>query len=95
MPDSPERTALYRYFDANEGLLYIGISIDPDGRLKVHRDNHAPWVNEVSRRAVEWHGSRPLALKAEAEAIKGAMPWGPIANCRVLGRRPRDVASVQ
>lgn len=74
MPDSPERTALYRYFDANEGLLYIGISIDPDGRLKVHRDNHAPWVNEVSRRAVEWHGSRPLALKAEAEAIKAERP---------------------
>jgi predicted GIY-YIG superfamily endonuclease len=74
MPVPSERTALYRYFDANGDLLYIGISIDPDGRLKAHRHGHAPWVGEVARRAIEWRDSRPLALKAEEEAIRAERP---------------------
>lgn len=74
MPESPERTALYRYFDATNELLYIGISIDPDGRLRAHRDNHEPWVPVIASRTVEWLDSRPLALKAEEEAIKAERP---------------------
>jgi predicted GIY-YIG superfamily endonuclease len=74
MPETPERTALYRYFDANDELLYVGISIDPDGRLKAHRDNHEPWVGEATKRTDEWHDSRSLALRAEAEVIKAERP---------------------
>lgn len=74
MPETPERTALYRYFDANDKLLYIGISIDPDSRLRAHRDNHEPWVPAVASRTVEWLDSRPLALKAEEDAIKAERP---------------------
>lgn len=68
------RTALYRYFDSNGELLYIGVSIDPDGRLKAHRDNREPWVGAAVRRTVEWHDSRPLALAAEEDAIKAECP---------------------
>jgi hypothetical protein len=73
-PKTPERTALYRYFDVNGDLLYIGISINPDGRLQAHRDNHEPWVPAVASRTIEWLDSRPLALKAEEEAIKAERP---------------------
>lgn len=69
-----ERTALYRYFDADDDLLYIGISIDPDGRLKAHRHGHAPWVGAAARRTIEWHDSRTLALKAEEVAVKTERP---------------------
>lgn len=98
MPVPAERTALYRYFNADGDLLYIGISIDPDGRLKAHRDNHEPWVSEAARRSVEWHDTRADALKAEEEAIKAERPrfngkhnyndapFDPAAWPRVTGR---------
>ena len=74
MLEPPQRAALYRYFDTNDLLLYIGISVDPDARLKAHRANREPWVGAAVRRTVEWHESRPLALKAEEEAIKAECP---------------------
>jgi predicted GIY-YIG superfamily endonuclease len=76
MPESPERTALYRYFAADDELLYIGISADPEERWKVHKwgPNRMSWIRQVTRRAVEWHESRPAALKAEEEAIRSERP---------------------
>lgn len=71
-----ERTALYRYFDANGDLLYIGISNDPDFRWKAHlyESRRGDWPKEAVRRTVEWHDSRPLALAAEEGAIKAERP---------------------
>lgn len=69
-----ERTALYRHFDANGNLLYIGISKDPDGRWMAHRGNREPWVHQAARRTDEWHNSRPEALAAEAKAIRAERP---------------------
>jgi predicted GIY-YIG superfamily endonuclease len=76
MPETAERTALYRYFDANDELLYIGISNDPDFRAKAHLYESRPddWPKKAARRTVEWHDSRPLALKAEEDAIKAERP---------------------
>lgn len=76
MPDSPEPTALYRYFDAADVLLYVGISIDPDERWKAHRygTDRDGWPKEAVRRTVEWRDSRPEALTAEEEAIKTEKP---------------------
>jgi len=76
MPESPERTALYRYFDADDGLLYIGISNDPDFRWKAHLygSDRNGWPSKVARRTVEWFDSRRLALAAEAEAIRTERP---------------------
>ncbi|MGW6016031.1 GntR family transcriptional regulator [Streptomyces sp. NPDC055210] len=76
MPESPRRTALYRYFDAGDNLLYIGISNDPDFRWKAHlheprRDN---WPKLVKRRTIEWHDSREEALAAEEQAIRTERP---------------------
>jgi Bacterial regulatory proteins, gntR family len=74
MPESPQRTAVYRHFDAQGDLLYLGISIDPEVRLKAHRDNHEPWVQAAVRYTVEWHDTRADALKAEADAIRVEHP---------------------
>ncbi|MFF7329698.1 GntR family transcriptional regulator [Streptomyces sp. NPDC008150] len=76
MPESPERTALYRYFDAKDELLYIGISNDPDFRRKAHLHEPRPdnWPSKAVRRTIKWHDSRSLARKAEQEAIRAERP---------------------
>jgi predicted GIY-YIG superfamily endonuclease len=74
MPETPERTALYRHFDVAGNVLYIGVSMDPEGRWMAHRGNQEPWIHQAVRRADEWHDSRPDALAAEAAAIKAERP---------------------
>lgn len=76
MPDSPERTALYRYFDADGELLYIGISNDPDFRWKAHLygSGRNAWPKQAARRTIEWCDARAEALKAEEAAIKAERP---------------------
>jgi hypothetical protein len=59
--------AVYRPWDAEGGLLYIGSAYDPEERCKGHRDK--PWWPEVTRRTEEWKDSRGAAYTAELEAI--------------------------
>lgn len=76
MPDpraKREPTALYRLYSADETLLYIGISADPDRRFKQHRDAK-PWWPQVAQKTIEWHPSRNRALAEEADAIKAEAP---------------------
>lgn len=62
-----EPTALYRLYDANDVLLYLGITWNPDARMELHvLDKH--WIHLVARRTVEWYPTRPTALAAEATA---------------------------
>ncbi|MFH9812521.1 winged helix-turn-helix domain-containing protein [Streptomyces olivaceus] len=76
MPQSSERTALYRYFDAGNSLLYIGISNDPNFRAKAHLYESRPdaWPTRAVRRVDEWYDSRTLALAAEEAAIRTERP---------------------
>lgn len=80
MPDQPtpppERTALYRLYDAEGRLMYIGISANPGERLKAHRYNlgRQEWARLVARQAIEWHPSRSAALEAEEVAIRRERP---------------------
>jgi DNA-binding transcriptional regulator YhcF (GntR family)/predicted GIY-YIG superfamily endonuclease len=69
------RTALYRYYDAADSLLYIGISDDPDRR----RDEHAvtaadTWYPLAVSRRVGWFDTRAEAEGAEKLAIKQEKP---------------------
>lgn len=68
-----ERTALYRLFDADEKLLYIGISRDPKIRWRQHR-RWSAWSTQVAMRVIEWHDSRTAALLAELRAIRTERP---------------------
>ncbi|MET7713769.1 type II toxin-antitoxin system prevent-host-death family antitoxin [Streptomyces sp. NPDC005407] len=68
-----ERTAIYRFYDTNDALLYVGITAD----LEVRWDNHSrkkPWWPLVARRHVVWRDSRNEALADESRAISEEKP---------------------
>ena len=74
---------LYRMFDANGNLLYVGISICSVARLGQHR---ADWLSEVSDVKIERHKTAHKAARAERLAIANETP---VHNkCR-----PKDWAS--
>ncbi|MFI8206844.1 MULTISPECIES: GIY-YIG nuclease family protein [unclassified Streptomyces] len=66
-------TALYRFFDADGALLYVGITYDTEQRFASHR-NSSPWWRDVASESIEWHDTRTLALAAESKAIKAERP---------------------
>lgn len=70
---SPGRTALYRLFDKDGELLYVGIATNPETRWGQHSGDKA-WWPQVASRAVEWHDTRAQAAKAEYEAIHAERP---------------------
>ncbi|NUR04241.1 MAG: GIY-YIG nuclease family protein [Streptomyces sp.] len=74
-----ERTALYRLFDANGALLYVGITNDPEVRWKAH-SHKKPWWPEVTEKAVMWFVDRTAAATAEARAIRLEAPLWNIAQ---------------
>lgn len=62
------RTALYRLYDANGELLYVGISDDPHGRMSGHASDK-PWWPDVARKTLVWYAHRTQADTAETIAI--------------------------
>lgn len=68
-----DSTALYRLFDAEERLLYVGISGNPPQRWNDHSAEKS-WWSTVARKDVEWHESREAAAQAEAIAIRVESP---------------------
>lgn len=81
--DYSRRTALYRLFDAEGRLLYVGIAYNPRARWLGHSSTK-PWWKQVARREVEWHETRSAALGAEAEAIVNERPLYNIAGAGEL-----------
>ncbi|MEU4954317.1 GIY-YIG nuclease family protein [Streptomyces lavendulae] len=59
-------TAVYRLFNLEEALLYVGISVNPDRRFEEHSKNK-PWWNEVdpSRTVITWYRDRFAAAVVE------------------------------
>ena len=66
-------SALYRYFDESDRLLYVGISKTPEKRDREH-STLSEWHQFANRRTVEWHNSRDAALAAERAAIRDESP---------------------
>jgi hypothetical protein len=67
------RTALYRHYDADGALLYVGISLSPMARTGQHSMD-ACWFDSVSSISIEWHENRSAALDAECIAINFENP---------------------
>jgi hypothetical protein len=67
------RTALYRHYAADGGLLYVGISLSPLHRLSKHRIESA-WIERVTDVRIEWFDTRADALEAERIAIQQERP---------------------
>ena len=66
-------TDLYRCFDRDGRLLYVGISLTTAYRMSQHR-SVARWWDEVARVEIEKHPDRATALSAESAAIKSEEP---------------------
>jgi predicted GIY-YIG superfamily endonuclease len=65
---SVEKTELYRHFDKNKTLLYVGVSLSCAARLAQHRD-HAHWFKDVDSVTIERFSTRREALEAEKIAV--------------------------
>lgn len=74
-------TDLYRYFDADDRLLYVGISFSSIVRAAQHRQEKG-WWSEFTRMDVERFDTRDEAKAAELHAIRTESP---IHN--VVGKR--------
>lgn len=66
-------TALYRHFDKDGALLYVGISLNHMARLAQHRDA-SHWFPHIARMTVEWLPDRAAAMEAERLAILNENP---------------------
>lgn len=67
------RTGLYRLWDADGDLLYVGIACSPARRFAQHA-REKPWWSDVETRTVQWHPTREEALAAERAAILNEWP---------------------
>lgn len=64
---------LYRHFDSNNELLYVGISLSALVRLGQHKE-HSHWYHSIVRVEIEQFPSRKEALLAETKAIENENP---------------------
>lgn len=64
-----KKTALYRHYDINGNLLYIGISLSAINRLSQHK-NTSEWFNSIAKVDIEWFNDRESAILAEMEAVR-------------------------
>lgn len=80
------KTDLYRHFDKDGRLLYVGVSYGAISRLQQHAKNGAAWVDQIAKVTVEKFKSRELALAAEVKAITSEHP---IHNVRSVPRPPK------
>ncbi len=86
-----QRTALYRCFDADGRLLYVGASRNPARRL----GEHNRWNGDVATITVAWHDTPEAAAHAERTAITEERP---MFNAQHNGRwrvHTNHVADVQ
>lgn len=81
MDNSIQKTTLYRYFDSNGELLYVGITGDNTKRQSQHRRNSF-WFGEIAQATFEHFDLRDNALEAETLAIKNEKPKYNIAGTR-------------
>jgi hypothetical protein len=80
-------TTVYRFYDAESLLLYVGVSNSPLTRWNAHLEK--TWWPEVARIAVEHFPTRAEALDAEEEAIADELP---LYNAETRGIVDRGLA---
>lgn len=68
-----KKTDLYRHFDADGELLYVGISLSAIGRLSQHKST-AHWADKIASVTVESFSTREQAVEAERIAIETEQP---------------------
>mgnify|MGYP001049083207 CR=1 FL=1 len=76
-------SCLYRFFDAQGVLLYVGIAKDPAVRERQHAQ-HSTWHAHARSRTIEWFEDRESALAAERAAIRDEAPVFNVVGARGL-----------
>lgn len=84
---------LYRHFDANGSLLYVGISSSITARIAAHK-NSSHWFDDVVTIKIESYETREQVLEAELLAIQTEFPKFNIMNSLLEHRVTRDWKSV-
>lgn len=87
MQDRAERNrlyTLYRFYAADDTLLYIGLTVNPGRRMEKHAYDK-PWWADVARIAMEQHPNLDALRAAERHAIETEKP---LHNIRMNGGTP-------
>lgn len=66
------RPGLYRHFDADGSLLYVGMSLDVMNRTRSHA--LSAWWNDVATITIERFETKEQAAAAELHAIRTERP---------------------
>jgi excinuclease UvrABC nuclease subunit len=91
------RYILYRFYDANRQLLYVGITNYPRERWRLHR-RKSSWWSSVAFVSVHHLPDEKAARAAERKAIQTENPmhnvrerpgWYPAAAAHKRARKPR------
>ena len=67
------RHFLYRWFDAEGRLLYVGITNDASRRVAEHVASK-PWIGQAAQMTLTHYPDRAAVLAAEKEAIRMEQP---------------------
>lgn len=81
--------ALYRFFDADDVLLYVGLTTNPPERLKKHR-GEKPWWPEIAQMHVEYHPTVAALKEAERNVIATEKPRYNVQHNRGNGPQKHD-----
>ena len=80
--DPNRRTAVYRHYDKDGTLLYVGCSVDPTHRFVLHTYT-SDWHTFSDRCEVEWYEDRNTALRVERDAIESEDPIFNVRDSRL------------
>lgn len=83
-----ERQSLYRFFDGDGNLLYIGITNCLPRRLGDH-ERYKSWFSDVASVSVETFPNRESVLAAEKAAIRAESPMHNVVHSTKMGPRSR------
>jgi hypothetical protein len=83
-----DRPIVYRCYDADGRLIYIGCTIDPAGRFHQHEIDTWWWSELLAKVRISLYPTRLAALAAEKQAIKAE---DPAFNVNYTGRWLRQL----
>jgi predicted GIY-YIG superfamily endonuclease len=76
---------LYRLYDADGALLYVGVSVNPVARL-IHHKRAKDWYHDIAKIVIEKHATREAAYAAERKAIREENPKHNMARLTKIDR---------
>lgn len=79
---------LYRYFDSDGILLYVGIS--KNALVRLYQRRKAKWLNRVVKITMETFSNRSSALRAERNAIRNENPKYNVIHSRIKRFNGKD-----